>query len=723
MNVTEIKKNHHQINFLIAERQLKTALKRLRECISKSQHQSYISELGEISFAYNNMLTYLANGTSDPDRKSVYDKLISQLYDLNDDWADDELSMQISLLRFDTRHRYDIVDIQTVFKQFVSAAEIRKLQEHNIQNIEYNYYKLLDDVFNIIWSCNPTAQLFAAYKETILNKEVDIPAKAALAGAICTSLSQRFSLEYAMASIEMLQSNISVITARGGVNVLLSLINNYDRWSVSKPLMATLDIALDNGNISRDLLFDIFLNIIRTKENKQIEYKVKHEITPEILKAKDILNDRRGLEGIVFDENGEPDWSELFEERPKLKSSMEQLSRWQNEGADIFLPTFRYLKHYNFFEYTSNWFTPFSISHPILVDELKNESESLRINLAQKIRDTNALCDSDKYSLLLSFCDIPTADKEKVCEMYNLQFEQESEIKDGETVFASEKIVSKSNQYVQDLYRFYNLHPHRSEFSNIFRNIDKCYESKAFEHLFGQNNYMEKLGEFYVLHNLYNEGKDVFIKLLGTSNDILLLRKIAFCAIKCHEHDIALEYLLRADLIDPENTWTKKQIARCYVSNKKYSLALKYFNEADLMDPNNLKIKTAISNCLIGIGDYDGALKILFYINYNKPNNAEILRTIAFCSFALSKFEKAIEYSQQIDSENRIVNDILIQAHSYLCCNNYPEAMAKYRQCLKMLPPIDRETTFINLFKSNSDILHKSGINDDIIPLIIDCII
>lgn len=141
------------------------------------------------------------------------------------------------------------------------------------------------------------------------------------------------------------------------------------------------------------------------------------------------------------------------------------------------------------------------------------------------------------------------------------------------------------------------------------------------------------------------------------------------------------------------------------------------------MDPNNLKIKTAISNCLIGIGDYDGALKILFYINYNKPNNAEILRTIAFCSFALSKFEKAIEYSQQIDSENRIVNDILIQAHSYLCCNNYPEAMAKYRQCLKMLPPIDRETTFINLFKSNSDILHKSGINDDIIPLIIDCII
>lgn len=105
MNVTEIKKNHHQINFLIAERQLKTALKRLRECISKSQHQSYISELGEISFAYNNMLTYLANGTSDPDRKSVYDKLISQLYDLNDDWADDELSMQISSLRFDTRHR------------------------------------------------------------------------------------------------------------------------------------------------------------------------------------------------------------------------------------------------------------------------------------------------------------------------------------------------------------------------------------------------------------------------------------------------------------------------------------------------------------------------------------------------------------------------------------------------------------------------------------------
>lgn len=40
------------------------------------------------------------------------------------------------------------------------------------------------------------------------------------------------------------------------------------------------------------------------------------------------------------------------------------MAQLQMEGADIYMATFRQLKHFPFFQKMQNWFLPFSAEHP-----------------------------------------------------------------------------------------------------------------------------------------------------------------------------------------------------------------------------------------------------------------------------------------------------------------------------------------------------------------------
>ena len=68
------------------------------------------------------------------------------------------------------------------------------------------------------------------------------------------------------------------------------------------------------------------------------------------------------LENILsedFSEDKNPDWEKVFEDSPDLLDKLQDFSKMQIEGSDVFMSAFSKLKHFPFFNEVSNWFTPF----------------------------------------------------------------------------------------------------------------------------------------------------------------------------------------------------------------------------------------------------------------------------------------------------------------------------------------------------------------------------
>ena len=719
-----IQHQYREIVTAIDQRRLKDAIDQLHGMVKSSLRSNLIDDLYNIETTYKTMLRYNLEGTTDPQRDEVYLHIVSDLYHLADVASDSLLQQHTNLLFYTIRQELAGVSFDSLLADYESQLAMLELKRINtpLETGGKELYESILRIFNYVWTREISSE-----DEVLLLRFFDAGSvpwvdKAFVVSAVWLSMANRFCQSRAAILIRLCTHAVPQVSSRARVALLLSLFQHGNRWAIIPKLTTMLSSLMEEKNM-HELMFQTLINIVRTRETDRIARKMKEEIFPELLKAQPLLREKLDLDNLLGDkyqEGKNPEWEDIFRDQPEFMSKLEEITKWQMEGADVFMSTFKSLKHFPFFLTAANWFLPFHATQPLLDEALRSESDIFRNSeLVKKLTETTLLCNSDKYSLMFSIPHIPPTQKEMMTAMYGNELGQMNEIQDGERMTSPLKLEgSLANQYIQDLYRFFKVFPRHKEFEDIFNSIFDVQNRWFFRVIVPDRQRMVQLGEFFFTKDFYHDAISIYEQLLGTgSDDVAILQKLAYCHQQVNQWDKALNFYLQADLLLDNNHWTKKKIALCYLKLKKTPLALEYYQVAEKLQPANLHTKVSIANCALELKDLEKALKYYFEVAYLEPTNQHVWRPIAWCSFVLGKFEQSERYYLKILAQGESKHDLLNLSHVYWCLGRRKDAVDHYCKAMHLF--IDHEA-FRQAFKADESYLLTHGVAPSDLPIMLD---
>jgi len=511
---------------------------------------------------------------------------------------------------------------------------------------------------------------------------------------------------------------------RALVGIVLSVYIHSDRMLIYPDLMQQITELKKEKSFEKNLGY-IILQLIRTKETEKISNRLHNEIIPEVVKFKPKIEDKLKLDEILDDMSSEdknPDWESVFEDSPELLGKLEQFSKMQIEGSDVFMSAFAMLKHFDFFKEPSNWFLPFYKENDAIWEAFKFEKSSFdKDTFIEGLEKSAFLCNSDKYSFILNVRFMPDVQKTMMLEMFNAEIEGMNElIKDDELLNKSMMDRYQFTQYIQDLYRFFKLHPYKNELIDIFSEELDLYNSSILTEIWFDSELFKKIGALYFEKEYYKNSLEVFKILFNKGiNELEVIEKIAYSYQKLGKFEEALSYYGKAEFFDKHLAWSTKKIALCYRELDVTDKAIEYYLKAEKLEPENMYVQAHLGHSYLRLKEYENALEHYFKVEYFAPSNTMILRPIAWCSFVLGKFENAQKYYLKLRENNKADRfDYLNMGHVEWCMNNTENATGFYKEAYSLSKYDNKK--FKQDFYEDKPYLIKHGVPELEIGLMLD---
>jgi len=678
MNMQEINKIFTKITNKISVNKLLDSFNILNNIIETKKINTLRQPYQELKDIYNNILRYSFAEVKDPDRDKIYNKLIQSSYKLTD-------RVKISLIN-EQKH-FATVNIfkETQFEFMNNRLAI----EESVLNKESEKEIFL--VFKRVWLSSKLDETSITFLEKVLkSKKLNWHVKALFVSALTISNLRCFDVKKIELLFSFYEYSPENVWQRALVGIVLSVYLYSKRIMIYPEIMQKLITLKKEKDFDKNLGY-IILQLIRTKETEKISKKLQEEIIPEVVKFKPKIEDKLKLDDILGDMSSEdknPDWESVFEDSPELLGKLEQFSKMQIEGSDVFMSAFAMLKHFDFFKEPSNWFLPFYKENDTIWDAFKFEKTDFDKDLfIEGLEKSAFLCNSDKYSFILNVRYMPDAQKSMMLEMFNAEIEGMNElIKDDELLNKSMMDRYLFTQYIQDLYRFFKLHPYKNEFIDIFSEELDLYNSNILTETWFNPELFKKIGALYFEKEYYKNSLEVFKILFDKGvNEQEVIEKIAYSYQKLGKFEEALSFYKKAELFDTHLSWSIKKIALCYRELDDTSKAIEYYLKAEKLEPENLYTQAHLGHSYLRIKEYEKALQHYFKVEYFAPSNTMILRPIAWCSFVLGKFENAQKYYGKLRDENKADKfDFLNMGHVEWCTNNTESAIKFYKKAYSL---------------------------------------
>ena len=329
------------------------------------------------------------------------------------------------------------------------------------------------------------------------------------------------------------------------------------------------------------------------------------------------------------------------------------------------------------------------------------------------------MCNSDKYSFALSLLQIPSSQRQMMAGRFGEEADQLKEIqKDAESLNSkiNEEVIS--NQYIQDLYRFFKLYPYKNNFFDIFKLRLNFYDKKSIAPLISDHKSMLQIANYCFEKNFFAEALGIYQKLIaGGSSESNLWQKVGYCKQMLDDLTGALDAFLQAELLSPDNSWIIKRIAQVYKSLKNPQHALEYYQRAGQLNPNNLNIELNIGHCYLDLKEYEKALNCYFKIEVLDTKSSKAWRPIAWTAFLLRKFDLSQQYYQQILADKPNVHDYLNAGHVELCLNHKKSALDFYLKAAYMVSDFNQ---FAILLDEDAKELIAAGVDVSFFPFLLD---
>ncbi len=735
-DVVKVIQQHKKLCTLVSDKKIKQSFDILADMIAVSLSGELRDEYDNLVMTYRNMLTYTIEGINDPERNKIYIRLKQSILGLADRIRQDILS------HYSGWHTYWVKQqaekemkisgktiIETV-DDLIFKSELDELlglsQEINLNkdsDISIKHKLLIRNIFNHLWLTDYYGEAENSLIDIILKSgkfqwyETCIFTTAVTLSSLRTWQSDKIFHLFAIYGMGQAQ-----VSERALSGLILSFHYYNDRILLYPEIIDRINKMSQENNFSEQCRI-IVLQTIRSKETEMLGKKLQNEILPQVAKLKPRIEEKLDLDNILPRESNEeknPDWSAMFSESEEIFRTMEELTKLQMEGADVYMSAFANMKHFDFFKDFQNWFIPFYPDHEIVNEIYTDEILGPGTNeLTEALYKTPFICNSDKYSLILNLKYLPSAQKSMMLKVFRMELEGLQQLGEDEPGIDPNKgFRTNVTQYLQDIYRFFKLSPYRKEFEDLFTGKLDIYNSEFFRMIFKSSDAEAGLADYFFSKNFYNDALILFEKQVNIKpSEAQLYEKIAYCYQENSDYEKALIYYRRAELID-RKAWTLKKIGLCLRRLDRNEEALEYYLQAYDLEPENIHTVIMTAHCYLDLKNYEKALKYYFKVEYNEPGNIKILRPIAYCYLALGKFDDSEKYYERLSALKLNAHDHINKGHLALCRGRKKDAVDLYRQSI-----ISGELTkeqFISIYTEDQTLLISLGVNPDDLPILLD---
>jgi tetratricopeptide (TPR) repeat protein len=736
MDIGKVIQQHKRLCNLVSVKRIKQSLDILSDMLINASSGDLRDEYENIVMTYRNMLSYTIDGINDPERNKIYLKLIQSILGLSDRVRQDILSHNSGWhtywikqqaekeMKLSGRTIVETVD-DLMFKSELDewlklSNEINPDPESEIST---KHKHLIKNIFNHLWLTDYYGEAENSLINIILKSDKFRWYESSIfATAITLSSLRTWQTEKLFHLITLYEAGQEQVMERALAGLILNL-HYYNVRVLLYPEITGRIEKLSRNSTFREHCRIIVLQTIRSRETETLSKKLHDEILPQVAKLKPRIEEKLDLDNILpKDKNEEknPDWSEMFSDSEEIYKTMEELTKLQMEGADVYMSAFANMKHFDFFKDFQNWFVPFYPDHETVNEIYRDEILGPGTNeLAEALYKTPFICNSDKYSLLLNLKYLPSSQKSMMLKVFRMELEGLQQISEDESATDPYKnFRTIVTQYLQDIYRFFKLSPYKKEFEDLFIGRMDIYNSEFFRMTFKASDAEAGLADYFFGKNFYEDALFLFLKQISVKpSDAQLYEKIAYCYQENSDYEEALKYYRRAELID-RKVWTIKKIGLCLRRLGKNEDALEYYLQACDMEPENFHTVLMTAHCYLDLKKYEEALKYYFRIEYGDPGNLKILRPIAYCYFALGRFGDSEKYYDRLSEGKLNAHDLINKGHLALCKGNKKEAIELYRQSL-IGGELSNEQ-FMSIFAEDSALLISLGVNQDDLPILLD---
>ena len=684
------------IRFL-EERRLKEALAQLYALTIEAECWNLQTETETLQSTYNYMLQYAAQGTDDPERNHLYNKIRRKAYELADEAdflnkskkGNGYFSEKVRQTRQNPPHSFSEIELSLEsFTEDLGIMQLEHLDQETFSRKQKDLFlrheKTTDELFNKIWHGTHWTEEEQNEANALLNSLlVPVNDLAVMVSAVTLSLFRMFDarkFKFLLNAYRSRKENI--VSQRALIGILLVAYYQGNRITLYPELLAELSLMSESESC-KEQANTIQILLLLSRETEKIDKKMREEIIPQMIKKTQRLKPDFKITDIDDPEDKNPEWEKDIDE---INRKIQELGELQMEGADTYMGTFAQLKNYPFFKQAAHWFYPFD-KQVSEIAEIFTPAEENAKSFINILLDSPVFCNSDKYSFCLALSSIPGTQRSMLSAEIS---EQNEAVRESMDKLATEKENNNkanvvSRQYIHDLYRFYKLWIFRNEQHDIFKDQLDLWKCDTLKPLFNQPERLKQIADHLFAKDYLSEASELYTALSQTlQTDAGIKQKLGFSLQKLKKYQDAVNVYKQADILNPDHAWTLKHMGQCFKHMHEYEQALECFYRAENIQPENLNLLLQIGQCLATLRNYDKALTYFFKVEYLEKAPANAQRAIGWCYFMTGKYEDALKfYEKLLQSPETQTSDWLNTGHIYMASGNIPKATECYREVQK----------------------------------------
>lgn len=732
MNEKLINEQYVYIYTLLEEKRLKEALIQLGTLLWQCPDWDLHARLEELQTSYKYMLAYMKQGADDPDRWTLYQKMIINTWEIADQSRLLLLDNASSTYYHEVRRTPESIDLSNyglqttvhILESFNDDLAVSGLvSDEKMDEVLRRHEDTLQFMFVRAWTKSPWTSQDEEEANAMLASEL-LPGDdlCLFVSALTLNLMEYFDLrkiKWLLNAYEHANVNVS---QRALVGVLIIFHIYRNRLSFYPELIKRLEIMGEIPSFKEEVA-QIYRQMLLCQETEKIDKKMREEIIPEMIKNVSSMKNMRFGSEESDEENNDinPDWEDAFE-KSGLGDKLREMNELQMEGADVYMSTFAALKNYPFFREVHNWFYPFSKQQSDVFKAMK-QTENQGASLLDLILQSGFFSNSDKYSLFFTIHQLPRSQQNRMLSQLNEQ--QASELEEKSNLETMKRVNERpgtvSNQYLHDLYRFFKLSAHKSEFRDIFKEKLDLHHVSGLDNILRWEDVLFPIADFYLSKERWDEAIEIYEELEtigGFKGDSAeYYQKFGYALQKMKKHTAAIQTYLKADTLKPDNIWNNRHLAISYRMSRNYQAALTYYKKVEEAAPEDTGVTYHIGSCLAELGEYEEALNYFFKLDFMENNCIKAWRGIGWCSFICRKQEQAMKFYEKIIEQNPLPIDYMNAGHVAWVMGDIQKAAAFYEKAITASGNRER---FLEMFHKDEESLLTQGIRKEDIPLMLD---
>ncbi len=661
----------------LRQHELSRAMDAMETFGCKYPERGIAERLSSIRDDYALMTDYWRRGMKDDHMDSVYHGLLRRMYRLLADVASAHSFSQNAFAgaAHDRSGRAVGADtlaetLRSRLEGFVSEVAMLGLEPERVRKAKLDdfyarHQQYVNDVFDCLWTLGQwTDGMRQSVTDAILSPTVDTADQQLLVSAVMLGALNQFDINKLRLLVEVYRgSTDTTVRQRALVGSVLAV--GHDGCGLFPEVRDLLDELLLDPQAQADLkgLQIQLLYCINIERDTQT---IQRDIMPDLLRHNNLHITPNGLEEKEEDplrEILDPEASER--EMEEVEQSFRRMFDMQKAGADICFGGFSQMKRFPFFSQTASWFVPFYWEHPAVTAAC---TDSTYRDLTLKMLDCMPLCESDKYSFVLSFqqavIHLPAHVREMLLDDSGLSVET------GDTDLQSPAYIRR--RYLQDLYRFFRLFPSRSFFCNPFDHIAAGEPSYVF---FANAAFADtvlacdfnEMAAVMVKRGLFEEAKAVLCNCPDDQKDyqyymlcgnILLHGKADMPGLS------AKTCFAKALELRPDDTKALAGYARTLFYEGLYADAAQAYSRLVEIASDNRGYSLGYCACLTNAERYDEALALLYKLDYEHHGNGDISRIMARAQMGKGSYKQALNIYESLAKQDGYDGEDLIN-HGY----------------------------------------------------------